>query len=133
MGRASVPLPLASDQRYFPPGGGTDARFAWGGVSVLSSRSMKHSVTNFVRALAVLLMFVPAPVAVLNTPAAVAEPAQIMAAEPAVVLPDAAEEEAEDPWTARYLAPVSVVLTAVVVGAAVSYYVVRIRGRYRPV
>lgn len=94
---------------------------------------MKHSVTNFVRALAVLLMFVPAPVAVLNTPAAMAEPAQITAAEPAVILPDAAEEESEDPWTVRFLAPVSVVLAGAVVAASLTYYVVRIRGRYRPI
>ncbi len=94
---------------------------------------MKQSVANFVRALAVMLLFVPAPLAVVGTPPAVAEPVQIMAAEPAVVVPEAAEEEAEDPWTARFLAPAVVVIAVVAIGASASYYVVRIRGRYRVV
>ncbi len=92
---------------------------------------MKHSVANSLRALAVLLLFVPAPVALVNPPAAVAEPAQVVAAEPAVVVPEAGEEEEEQPWTSRFLAPASVVIAVVAIGASVSYYVVRIRGRYR--
>jgi hypothetical protein len=94
---------------------------------------MKQSVANFVRALAVLLLFVPAPLSVVNATPAMAEPAQIVAAEPAVVVPDAEEDEAEDPWTARFLAPAVVVIAVVAVGASAAYYVVRIRGRYRVV
>ena len=76
-------------------------------------------------------MFVPAPLSVVNATPAMAEPAQVVAAEPAVMLPEASEEETEDPWTARFLAPAVVVIGAIVVGASLSYYVVRIRGRYR--
>jgi len=93
---------------------------------------MKQSVANFVRALALLLLFVPAPLSVVNPTPAMAEP-EVIAAEPAVVIPEAAEEESEDPWTARFLAPAAVVIAVITVGAAVSYYVVRIRGRYRVV
>ena len=94
---------------------------------------MKQSVASFARALAVMLLFVPAPLAVVGSPAAIAAPAEIVAAEPAVILPDAAEEEEEDPWTARFLAPAVVVIAVVSLGASVSYYIVRIRGRYRVV
>ena len=80
-----------------------------------------------------MLLFVPAPLAVVGTPAAVAEPAQIVTAQPAVVVPEEAEEEAEDPWTARFLAPAVVVIAVVAIGASASYYIVRIRGRYRVV
>ncbi len=89
---------------------------------------MKQSVANFVRALAVLLLFVPAPLSIANASPAMAD---TLAAEPAVIVPDEAEEEGEDPWTARFLAPAVVVITVVAVGASVSYYVVRVRGRYR--
>ena len=81
-------------------------------MALLSSRLMKRSVANFVRALAVFLLFVPAPIGVFGQ------------------APEAAEEE-EDPWTARFLAPAVVVLCVVAIGASASYYVVRIRGRYR--
>lgn len=94
---------------------------------------MKQSVANFVRALAVLLLFAPAPLAVVTATPALAESTQVVAAEPAVVVPEAVEEDEEDPWTARFLAPAAVVIGVVVVGASVSYYVVRIRGRYRVV
>ena len=95
---------------------------------------MKESLANFVRAVAVLLLFLPAPLTVIGTPAAYADGgAQVVAAEPAVIVPEAAAEEEEDPWTARFLTPAVVVLGAVAVGAAASYYVVRVRGRYRVV
>ncbi len=95
---------------------------------------MKQSLTKLVRALWVLFLFVPAPLSVVGTPAAIADNgAQTVAAEPAVVVPEDAEESAEDPWTARFLAPLVFVIGAVSLGAAVSYYVVRIRGRYRTV
>jgi hypothetical protein len=92
---------------------------------------MKRSASGFIRALVVLVLFVPAPVAVVSTPPAMASPAEVVAAEPAVEVPEVAEDEGEDPWTARFLAPVVVVIAVVAVGASVSYYVVRIRGRYR--
>ena len=95
---------------------------------------MKQSVANFVRALAVLLLFVPAPLALVGTPQAYADDGvQIMAAEPAVVIPEAGEEESEDPWTARFLAPAVVVIGAATVVASAAYYIVRVRGRYRVV
>jgi hypothetical protein len=98
---------------------------------MLSSQLMKQSVAKFVRALTVLLLFVPAPMGVVNQAPAMAAPAETLAAEPAVILPEEAEEEEQDPWTARFLAPAVVVLSVVAVGASASYYVVRIRGRYR--
>lgn len=94
---------------------------------------MKQSVSNFVRALAVLLLFVPAPLSVATATPALAESNLIVAAEPAVVVPEAAADDEDDPWTARFLAPAAVVIGVVVVGASASYYVVRVRGRYRVV
>ena len=95
---------------------------------------MKQSIANLVRALAVLLLFVPAPLAIVGSPAAFADTSvQIVAAEPAVMVPEAVEEAEEDPWTARFLAPAVAALGAVAVGSAAAYYVVRIRGRYRVV
>ncbi len=94
---------------------------------------MKQSVASFARALVVLLLFVAAPLSVVNATPAMAEPAQIMAAEPAVVVSEEAEPEAEDPWTARFLAPAGVVIAVVAIGASAAYYVVRVRGRYRVV
>ena len=89
---------------------------------------MKQSVTNLARALFVLLLFVPAPVA-----ASADVMAQAAAGEPAVVVPEGGEAETEDPWTARYLGPVVVGLGVVAVGSALVYYIVGIRGRYRVV
>ncbi len=104
------------------------------GQALLSSRSMKQSLANLVRALAVLLLFVPAPLAIVGAPAAVAEVSvQIVAAEPAVLVPEEAAEATEDPWTARFLAPVGAAIGAVTVGSAAAYYAIRIRGRYRVV
>jgi hypothetical protein len=95
---------------------------------------MKQSFGTLVRALFVLLLFVPAPLAVVGAPPAVADATvQISAAEPAVVIPEEAEEADEDPWTARFLAPAVVVIGALAVGSAAAYYVVAIRGRYRVV
>ena len=92
---------------------------------------MKQHLASLSRALAVLLLFVPAPLGVLDAAPAYAAPAEVVAAEPAVEIPEAAEEDEEDPWTARFLAPAVVVIAAVTVGASLAYYVVRIRGRYR--
>jgi hypothetical protein len=94
---------------------------------------MKQSIANLVRALAVLLLFVPAPLSVVNATPAMAEPAQTLAAEPAVILPEEAEEEAELPWTARFLGPAAVLIAVVVIAVPIVYYVVRVRGRYRVV
>ncbi len=91
---------------------------------------MKHSAANLVRALALLLLFVPAPLSIATAAPAMAE---TVAAEPAVIVPEESEEAEEDPWTARFLGPAAVVIAVVVVGASISYYVVRVRGRYRVV
>lgn len=95
---------------------------------VLSSRWMKQSVANLVRALALVLLFVPAPLSIAGATPAMAE---TVAAEPAVILPEEAEEDEEQPWTSRFLGPAAVIIAVVSVGASVSYYVVRVRGRYR--
>lgn len=93
---------------------------------------MKQSLTKLIRALWVLLLFVPAPLSIVGTPAAVADTGtQTVAAEPAVVVPEEAEGSTDDPWTARFLAPLVLVIGVVSLVAAGSYYVVRIRGRYR--
>ena len=60
-----------------------------------------------------------------------AAPAEVVAAEPAVVVPAEEEADEEPPWTARFLAPAVVVIAVLAVGGSLSYYVVRIRGRYR--
>jgi len=92
---------------------------------------MRQSFANLVRALAVLLLFVPALLGLVNTQKAIAAPAQIVAAAPAVEVPVTAPEATEDPWTARFLGPAVVIIAVVAIGASVSYYVIRIRGRYR--
>jgi hypothetical protein len=69
--------------------------------------------------------------AVVNTAPALAAPAQVVAAAPAVELPVAEPEATEHPWTARFLAPAAVIIAVIAVGASGLYYVVRIRGRYR--
>lgn len=94
---------------------------------------MKQHVASIVRALAVLLLFVPAPLAVFDAPPAYAAPAVVVAAEPVVEVPDVEGEDEEDPWTTRFLAPAVVVIAVVTVGASLAYYLVRIRGRYRVV
>ena len=100
--------------------------------SLLWCDPMKQSIANLVRSLLVLLLFVPAPIAMASPPPALADVSvQVVAAEPAVEVPEVVEEAEEQPWTQRFLAPAMVVLGAVAVGAAASYYVVRIRGRYR--
>ena len=80
-----------------------------------------------------LLLFVPAPLAGFHVAPAYAAPALVVAAEPAVEVPDAEGEDEEDPWTARFLAPAVVAIAVLTVGASLAYYVVRIRGRYRVV
>jgi hypothetical protein len=92
---------------------------------------MRETVANFVRALAVLLLLAPPLVGLFNTSKALAEPAQSVAAAPAVEVPVTAPEATEDPWTARYLGPAVVIIAVVAIGASVSYYVIRVRGRYR--
>ena len=93
---------------------------------------MKQSIAQTVRALAVLLLFVPAPLAVVGTPAAYADgAAATVLAQPAVEIPAEGEAEEEQPWTMRFLVPLTIVLAVVTVGGALAYYVVRIRGRYR--
>jgi len=49
---------------------------------------------------------------------------------PAVEAPAADGEEAEQPWTARFLAPALLVLGIIAVVLVVVYYGVRMRGRY---
>lgn len=53
--------------------------------------------------------------------------------EPAEMAPPDAEEEREDQWTAKFLAPTVAALGALGVVAALILYGVRLRGRYRVV
>lgn len=92
---------------------------------------MKQSIANLARTVVLLLLLVPAPIAVVNTAPAMAAQPEVMAAAPAVELPAAEPAATEHPWTSRFLAPAAVVIAVVAVGASALYYVVRIRGRYR--
>lgn len=94
---------------------------------------MKRYLVDIIRALAVMLLFVPASLAGFHATPSYAEPPMVLAAEPAVEVPEPAEDDEEDPWTSRFLAPAVVVIAVVTVGASLAYYVVRIRGRYRVV
>jgi hypothetical protein len=93
------------------------------------------------RALFSLLMalaYATVPAAVLPDvavpPAAAAEvSASVVAQEPAVSIPEDAETEEEQPWTARYLIPTLMVMGLVVLVAVLIAYGVRLRGRYRVV
>jgi hypothetical protein len=49
---------------------------------------------------------------------------------PAEDAPPPADEDEEQPWTARFLAPTVLALGVVATIATVAYYGVRIRGRY---
>ncbi len=92
---------------------------------------MKQTVVNFVRALAVLLLFVPAPLGVINTQPAMAEPAHGCRRPAGGGGAGHHPEATQDPWTARFLGPAVVVIAVIAIGASLFYYVVRIRGRYR--
>jgi hypothetical protein len=52
---------------------------------------------------------------------------------PAEEAPPESEEDEEQPWTARYLAPTVVALGVITSLAAALYYGLRIRGRYQVV
>ena len=51
--------------------------------------------------------------------------------EPAELAPATAEDEPEDQWTAKFLAPLVAILGAIGVAAALALYGLRLRGRYR--
>ena len=99
------------------------------------------------RSLIVLLIavFVLAPVAVHAAPVAVAfteaetEPETEVTSTfppgmtPAVEAPAASEAERDDPWTARYLAPLLLVGGVVIAVAYFGFYGARVRGRYEVV
>lgn len=53
--------------------------------------------------------------------------------EPAVEAPPVVEEDTEQPWTARYLAPAVLVIGIVALIASGAAYMIRVRGRYRVV
>jgi hypothetical protein len=52
---------------------------------------------------------------------------------PAEVAPPAGEDEVEDQWTAKFLAPTVAILAVVGIILAIAFYGVRVRGRYRVV
>lgn len=49
---------------------------------------------------------------------------------PAEVAEEATEEEAEQPWTSRFLIPLFIVLTVLLIGGITIYYFVAIKNRY---
>jgi hypothetical protein len=61
-----------------------------------------------------------------------AEPADSDLA-PAEVAEEVAEEEADQPWTARYLIPSFIVVTILLIGGIVLYYFIAIKNRYNVV
>lgn len=65
--------------------------------------------------------------------AEVAAAPQVVAQEPAVEVPEQAEAEEEQPWTARYLIPTLLAISALVLLVVGVSYGVRLRGRYRVV
>jgi|AMFO01.1.fsa_nt_gi hypothetical protein len=54
-------------------------------------------------------------------------------AEPAVPVPPPGDETPEPPWTSRFLIPLLVVLSALLVGGLGLSYLVRVRNRYEVV
>ncbi len=57
----------------------------------------------------------------------------VVAQEPAISIPEEAETEEEQPWTARYLIPTLMASGGVVLVLVLIGYAVRLRGRYRVV
>jgi hypothetical protein len=62
-----------------------------------------------------------------------AEPQFEEGQEPAEIAPPASEEEAEQPWTTRFIAPGILLLGILVLIGAIVYYGLQIRGRYEVV
>lgn len=52
---------------------------------------------------------------------------------PAEVTEEVAEEEADQPWTARYLIPSFIVVTILLIAGIVLYYFIAIKNRYNVV
>ena len=50
--------------------------------------------------------------------------------EPAEIAPPAAEDDAEQPWTTRFLAPALLLMGIVALIGSIAYYGVRVRNRY---
>jgi hypothetical protein len=53
--------------------------------------------------------------------------------EPAVIAPPASEQETEQPWTSRFLAPTLLLMGLIALVGAIAYYGVRVRSRYEVV
>lgn len=92
---------------------------------------MRRTLVSVVMSLAV--MTVPATALPVPGPAVVDAAPMVAAQEPAVVVPEAAEDEEEQPWTSRFLVPTALAMTAVVLAGVAVGYGVRLRGRYRVV
>ncbi|MFQ5555664.1 MAG: hypothetical protein ACE5GC_09900 [Acidimicrobiia bacterium] len=52
---------------------------------------------------------------------------------PAVEAPSASEDDSDQPWTARYLAPTVLAMALVALAGSGAYYALRVRGKYRVV
>ena len=63
---------------------------------------------------------------------AMAETAALQDSElvPAEPVEEAAEEEADEPWTSRYLIPTLIAVTILLIGGLVLYYFIAIKNRY---
>ncbi len=78
-----------------------------------------------------LLVVAPAAIVTATVPAGGALDDVAAAGQPAVEAPADAVDEVEQPWTARFLVPILLLMgVAALVGSAL-YYGMRIRGKYR--
>lgn len=114
--------------------------------SLLLHRLVFFSVKTPARLLAVILVMsfvvaVPAAALALDDGVVLAteEPADETPAdepmfeegqEPAEIAPPAAEDDAEQPWTTRFLAPALLLMGIVALIGSIAYYGVRVRNRY---
>ncbi len=101
---------------------------------------MKQSRRLWLLALIAVTMLAFAAPAIAQTALQDSEEGELVPAEPAdsdmvpaEVAEEVAEEEADQPWTARYLIPSFIVVTILLIGGIVLYYFIAIKNRYNVV
>jgi hypothetical protein len=101
---------------------------------------MKQSRRLWFLALIAVTMLAFAAPAIAQTALQDSEEGELVPAEPAdsdlvpaEVAEEVAEEEADQPWTARYLIPSFIVVTILLIGGIVLYYFIAIKNRYNVV
>lgn len=105
-----------------------ETRYPGHGSLVFRAMRMRSPILVVLLTL-VLLIVAPAVGAVAVTSSADGD---VLAVDdgPAVEAPEEVEEDEEQPWTARFLAPTVLLLGVVALGGSILYYGVRIRGKY---